>query len=100
MRRGKSVSVGYRLAVASRVAGAFLGGYALISAVTVLLALVWPLPKAQAVLSASLLSFALYAGFVIWAFHVRRLRWIWGVVLGGTALLSAAAWLFGAGGAA
>ena len=87
MSRGKSVSVGYRLAVASRVAGAFLGGYALISAATVLLALVWPLPKAQAVLSASMLSFALYAGFVIWAFHVRRLRWIWGVVLGGTALL-------------
>lgn len=100
MSRGKSVSAAYRWAVASRVAGAFLGGYALISAATVLLALVWPLPKAQAVLSASMLSFALYAGFVVWAFHVRRLRWIWSMVLVGSALLSAAAWLLGAGGAA
>ncbi|PNU02132.1 iron transporter [Novosphingobium guangzhouense] len=100
MSRGKAVPAGYRWAVASRVAGAFIGGYALTSAATVLLALVWPLPKAQAVLSASMASFALYAGFVIWAFHVRRLRWIWGVVLGGTALLSAAAWMLDAGGAA
>lgn len=100
MSRGKSVSARYRWAVASRVAGAFIGGYALISAATVVLALVWPLPKAQAVLTSTMLSFALYAGFVVWAFHVRRLRWVWGIALGGIALLSAAAWLLGAGGAA
>ncbi|MFT4053336.1 MAG: iron transporter [Novosphingobium sp.] len=99
MSRGKSISARYRWAVASRVAGAFLGGYALISATTVVLALVWPLPRGQAVLSATMLSFALYAGFVVWAFHVRRLRWVWAMALCGTALLSATAWLLGAVGA-
>ncbi|BAV63069.1 iron transporter [Sphingobium cloacae] len=100
MSKGKSVSASYRWAVALRVAGAFLGGYALISAATVVLALIWPLPKAQAVLSATMLSFTLYTVFILWAFHARSLRRVWGIALGGTAILSLAAWLLGAGGAA
>ena len=99
-RKGKTVTARYRWAVASRVVAAFVGGYALMSAATVVIALLWPLPKAQALLTATMLSFALYTVFVLWAFHARDLRWVWGAVVGGTVLLSLAAWLLGAGGAA
>ncbi|WP_311267774.1 iron transporter [Sphingobium sp. WCS2017Hpa-17] len=98
--QGKCVTARYRWAVASRVVVAFGGGYALTSAAIVLASLLWPLPRAQAVMAASMLSFALYSGFILWAFHARHLRSVWAVSVAGTAGLSLAAWLLGAGGAA
>src|SRR5690606_22760089 len=72
-----------RWSVASRVAAAALGGYALASACTVLLALLWPLPKAQALLSATMLSFVVYTVAVVWVFATRSVRraW-WGMAMG------------------
>lgn len=98
--KGKRVTACYRWAVLSRVIAAFGGGYALTSAAVVLLSLLWPLPRAQAVMAASMLSFAFYTGFILWAFHARDLRFVWGIGLTGTATLALAAWLLGAGGGA
>ncbi len=72
----------YRWMVASRVLIAAVGGYALTSVATIFLALVWPLPKAQAVMAATMLSFALYAIVVIWVFSVGSAKRAWlGVLL-------------------
>lgn len=67
----------YRWMVASRVLASVVGGYALTSAATVLLALVWPLPQAEAILVSTMLSFSLYAGVLVWVFAAKRLRTIW-----------------------
>ncbi|MCJ2188821.1 iron transporter [Novosphingobium beihaiensis] len=96
----RNISARYRWAVASRAAAAFLGGYALTSAATIVLALLWPVPKAQGVFAASMLSFALYAIVILWAFHCPSVKRVWTVMLIGTAGLSALAWLLNAGGAA
>lgn len=93
------LSARYRWTVASRVAAAALGGYALSSAATVLMALLWPAPKAQAVLWATMLSFVIYTVVVIWAFTTRSATRAWAGMLIGTAVLAALAWLLKNGGA-
>jgi hypothetical protein len=93
-------SVRYRLSVASRVLAAALGGYALASALSVLLALIWPLPQAQAVLASTMLSFALYAAAVIWVFSVRSVIRAWLGMLVPATLAGLVCWLLMAGGAA
>jgi hypothetical protein len=100
MSNAAPLSRAYRLAVASRVLAAAFGGYALASAATVLLALVWPAPPSQAMLWASMLSFAIYSVAVIWVFMARSATRAWvGIVLL-TAVVSALAWLLKSGGAA
>ncbi|UUD62329.1 DUF3649 domain-containing protein [Pseudomonas seleniipraecipitans] len=90
----------YRWLVASRVLAAALGGYALTSALTVLLSLVWPLPKSQAVLSATMLSFTLYAVAVIWVFSVRSVTRAWLGMVIPTAVIALLCWVLQSGGAA
>ncbi|QMV75083.1 iron transporter [Comamonas piscis] len=74
----------YRLAVASRVLAALLGGYAvaaLISAaLTVLLLQTGMATRPQAVVWTSLLSFALYAAAAIWVFATRSATRAWTVL--------------------
>lgn len=83
----------YRLHVASRIFAAAIGGYALSCAVAVLIALVWPADRAQAVQISTVLSFLLYPAIIVWIFAVRRLRTIWlGLVLA-TVLCSGVDWL-------
>lgn len=96
----KASMAAYRWAVASRVLAAALGGYALTSALTVLLALLWPLPKDQAVLAASMLSFTLYAVAVIWVFSVRSVTHAWLGMLIPTAVVALLCWLLQTGGPA
>ena len=100
MRKAAVATAAYRWAIASRVAAAALGGYALTSVATVVLALLWPAPKAQALLWASMLSFVVYAVAVIWVFATRSATRAWGGLLGATALLAALAWLLKTGGGA
>ena len=95
----KKGSTAYRWAVASRVLAAALGGYALASALTVLLALLWPLPKDQAVLADTMLSFIQYAAAVIWVFSVRSVTRAWLGMLIPTVLVAALCWVLQAGGA-
>lgn len=54
--------------ITSRVGAAALGGYALTYAFTACLTLLLPLPKSEAILTAAMLSFLLYAGAIIGAF--------------------------------
>ena len=95
------LSRAYRLAVASRVLAAAFGGYALASAATVLLALVWPGDsRPEALLWASMLSFTLYSVAAIWVFAARSATRAWVGIVAVTAACAALAWLLHSGGAA
>lgn len=97
MSKAKALTPAYRWSVASRAAAAALGGYALSSAATVLMALLWPASKAQAVLWATMLSFTVYTLAVIWAFCTPTARQAWAGMLLGTAACAGSAWLLHAG---
>jgi len=79
-------AIGYRLAVLSRAVAAIVGGYALTAAVIALLALWLPMARAEAVLTVTMLSFALYAGAVIWVFAARSAWRAWLGILLSTAV--------------
>ena len=98
--RGLSESARYRWAVFSRVLAAAVGGYALTSAAIVLLALIWPLPRAEAVGAATLVSFALYAVAVIWVFSTHSAWRAWVGIVVPTASFALVAWWLLPGGAA
>ncbi|MCB5190923.1 DUF3649 domain-containing protein [Methylobacillus arboreus] len=90
----------YRLMVASRILAAVVAGYALTSSASILLALLLPIPKAEAVLASTMLSFAVYAGVVIWVFQARSATRAWVGLLLPLAVLSLLCWLLMPGGAA
>lgn len=69
--------VQYRLGVASRAIAAILGGYALAAASTAVLSLVLPLPRVEAVMTATLLSFTVYVCAAIWVFAARDALCAW-----------------------
>lgn len=98
MSRSSPITPALRWAVAARVAAAALGGYTLTSAATVLLALLWPVPRAQAVLWATMLSFVIYTVVVIWAFTTRTAGRAWAGMVLGSAVCSLLAWLLRAAG--
>lgn len=83
----------YRWEVASRVVAAAIGGYALASAITVLLALIWPLPRAQAVLASTMLGFVWYTVAVIWVFTTRSHVRAWLGMVVPTAVIALLCWL-------
>jgi hypothetical protein len=93
MSKTSKLSTADRLAVFSRVLAAAFGGYALTSAATVLLALIWPAPKAQAVLWGTMLSFAVYTTAVIWAFTTRSATRAWVGMLASAAICAGMAWV-------
>ncbi len=94
----------YRLGVAARVLAAAIGGYALMSALAVLLALPlswwWPMPRGQAVLVTTYVGFLAYVPVVLWVFHTRSAARAWGWLLLWTALAALACWVLLEGGAA
>ncbi|WP_095158686.1 DUF3649 domain-containing protein [Pseudomonas sp. Irchel 3E13] len=61
----------------SRIVAAILGGYAFTYAFTAALARLLPLDKVDALISASLLSFAVYTGVILWAFACRSAARAW-----------------------
>lgn len=65
--------------VVARAILALLGGYAFTALATASLALALPLPRASSVLTATLLSFSLYAAVALWAFTARTAgrAWSW-----------------------
>lgn len=77
--------------VASRVGAAALGGYALTYAATACLTLLLPLRKTEAILTAAMLSFLLYAGAIIWAFAAATPWRAWLGLLAPTAVFTAIA---------
>ncbi|VUD70755.1 hypothetical protein MET9862_01328 [Methylobacterium symbioticum] len=83
----------YRAAVLGRVLLAALGGYAVAALATGLLALVLPMPRSEAVATATLLSFAVMIAVVVGVFAVRSLGRA-ALLVGGLALpLGAGLWL-------
>lgn len=91
-RTTAALSIQYRLQVASRVLAA-LACYGLTSLISIVLALVWPIPQAQAVLASVMLSFAIYAVLIMWVFSVKRLRTIWLTLVVSSALFGLLAWI-------
>ena len=76
LRKAK-VSVRYRLAVASRVLAAVLGGYLLAALASVCVSYFAPLPRPQAVVLGMTLSFLVYLAAVIWCFACRSAWHAW-----------------------
>jgi hypothetical protein len=61
----------YRWMVFCRVITGFFGGYVLTSYLTIVLAQIIPMPRAEAVVLASLLSYLWFCLIIIWVFSVR-----------------------------
>ncbi len=73
----------YRLAITSRSLAATAGGYALAAAATAAAAtaLALAMPRVEAVLTATMLSWLVYAGAAGWAFYARTAWSAWAGVL-------------------
>lgn len=82
----------YRTGVLSRTLAALAGGYALTSLMVIALSLWLPLSKSDAVLTATLLSFLIYAVVIMLVFSVKTaLRaWLW---LAGLSAIASIPWL-------
>lgn len=86
--------------LASRIAAAVFGGYAL-AALASVAAVALPVDRVQAVLAGMLASFIVYTGAVVWVFAVRSARRAWaGLLVAALVLLPGAAWVWQGGAAA
>ena len=79
-RVAERVDARYRLAIISRTLAAALGGYALAAgfAAALTLALMPFVPRVEAVLTATMLSWLVYVLAVGWAFYARTAWGAWG----------------------
>lgn len=75
------VPLAYRLAVASRIVAASLGGYALASLFSVFVAWTLPMARAEAVTSSMMLAFVVYLVVVLWCFACRSAWRAWAGIL-------------------
>ncbi len=81
------------LGVVSRVAAAVFGGYAFAAVAAIFLSFILPMPRGEAVMTATLASFAIYVGAVVWVFAARTSLRAWaglllpGAVMGALILL-------------
>lgn len=82
----------YRWQVAARAAAAIFGGYALANIASIGIAQILPMPQKDAVMTALLLSFAIYTGAVLWVFAVRSVLNAWLGLLAPAVLLGGALW--------
>jgi len=87
----------YRGDVAARAVAAIGGGYVLTSIVIALLALALPLPRADAVTIATLLSFVVYTCVILWVFATRSAARAWVGVAACSAVLGALLWAWQGG---
>ncbi len=68
--------------MAARAVTAIVGGYAAAAGAVSLIARIAPVDRAEATIWAMTLSFLVYAGLILWAFHETRLARVLGVVWG------------------
>jgi len=85
----------YRGAVASRAVAAIGGGYVLTSIAIALIAIALPLPRADAVTIATLLSFVVYTCAILWVFATTSATRAWVGIVVCSAALGAVQWLVG-----
>lgn len=83
----------HRWRVASRAVAAVLGGYVLAALSAAVLAVALPLPRADATLTGTMLSFLVFACAVIWVFAARTATRAWVGLLLPSAALGLAVWL-------
>lgn len=83
-----------RAALISRILAAIAGGYALAYALAACVSLILPMARSEAVLTASMLSFAVYTAAVIWAFSAKTAKRAWIGVLAPAAICAAIASVF------
>jgi hypothetical protein len=97
----RAPTAAYRWQVASRIAAAVLGAFALASAASILLAVLLTrsgiAARGPAVHGATLLGFVLWGAAVMWAFHMRSVVRTWLNLLVPAALCGALAWAIGWG---
>jgi len=84
-----ATAVSYRLAVASRVLAAVFGGYLLATLASVCMALLLPMPRADAVVSAMMTSFLVYLVAVLWCFACRSAWRAWSGLMVPSLILAA-----------
>ncbi|MFC4311148.1 DUF3649 domain-containing protein [Steroidobacter flavus] len=90
-----SLTASYRFAVASRALAAIVGGYALTALAITALAIFLPLSRAEASMTATLLSFLIYTCVVIWVFATRSATRAWIGIIAPMIVLGALVWLHG-----
>ena len=83
------------LDILSRVAAAVVGGYAVSAMAAICLALLLPMPRADAVLTGAMASFVVYVCAVLWVFSAATAARAWIGLILSAALLWAALLAFG-----
>lgn len=75
-------TLNYRLAIVSRTTAAIIGGYGVAASATAFLSVLLPWARADAVITATLLSFIVYTCAVLWVFAARNAWQAWiGIVV-------------------
>ena len=87
--------MGARSKMAARAATALFGGYAAAAGLCALLARLLPVGRAEATAWGMILSFLVFAGLGLWAFHEGRLARVAGVIWGSAGLSAALVVLLG-----
>nr|WP_298721405.1 hypothetical protein [uncultured Steroidobacter sp.] len=82
----------HRVSTGGRLVAAVVGGYLLTSSLVALLALLLPMEPAEAVLTATMLSFAIYAAIVLSVFAARNAWSMWLYLVAAIAVLKVALW--------
>ncbi len=78
----------YRWEVFGRCLIAIFGGYVFTIALSIFLTQVLPVAKSSAVMTANLLSFAIYTIAIIWVFSVKEFRQLWWGLAGSAIFLA------------
>lgn len=86
----------YRVSIVARLIVAVVGGYILTSKVVAALALLLPFQRAEATVTATLLSFAIYAGIVLTVFATHGLWRAGTCMVLAIAIASVAVWALAA----
>lgn len=85
----------YRGGVAARAVAAIAGGYVLTAIASALIAIALPLPRADAVTIATLLSFVVYTCVILWVFATGSALRAWVGVVATSGVLGAVLWIAG-----
>lgn len=88
-------AMGARTRMTARIVTALVGGYAASSGLAAAMARLAPISRAEATLWAMILSFLVYAAFILWAFYEQRLLRVAGVIWGLAAMSAGLVWLAG-----
>lgn len=81
--------------MAARTLTAIVGGYAAAAGSVSLIARIAPIDRAEATIWAMTLSFLVYAGLILWAFHEPRVTRVIGIIWGLAIASVGTLWMLG-----